>query len=46
VQAKSPVAFNGGVRATEYEIEHPELIRRGPAVGLRGGVRAEEGNDV
>jgi hypothetical protein len=46
VQAKSPVAFNGGVRAIEYEIEHPELIRRGPAVGLRGGVRAEEGDDV
>jgi hypothetical protein len=46
VQAKSPVAFNGGVRAIEYEIEHPELIRRGPAVGLRGGIRAEEGEDV
>jgi hypothetical protein len=46
VQAKSPVAFNGGVRAIEYEIEHPELIRRGPAVGLRGGIRAEEGDDV
>jgi hypothetical protein len=44
--AKSPVAFNGGVRAIEYEIEHPELIRKGPAVGLRGGVRAEEGDDV
>ncbi|MBV9067501.1 MAG: hypothetical protein JO093_19945 [Acidobacteria bacterium] len=45
-QAKSPVAFNGGVRAVEYEIEHPELIRRRPEVGLRGGVRAEEGDDV
>jgi|GEM_PF-1097777 len=45
-QAKSPVAFNGGVRAIEYEIEHPELIRKGPAVGLRGGVRAQEGDDV
>ena len=45
-QAKSPVAFNGGVRAIEYEIEHPELIRKGPAVGLRGGIRAEEGDDV
>jgi hypothetical protein len=46
VQAKSPVAFNGGVQSIEYEIEHPELIRRGPAVGLRGGIRAEEGDDV
>jgi hypothetical protein len=46
VQAKSPVAFNGGVKSIEYEIEHPELIRRGPSVGLRGGVRAEEGGDV
>jgi hypothetical protein len=46
VQAKSPVAFNGGVRAIEYEIEHPELIRRGPVVGLRGGIRAEESGDV
>jgi hypothetical protein len=46
VQAKSPVAFNGGVKSVEYEIEHPELIRRGPEVGLRGGVRAEEGDDV
>ena len=45
-QPKSPVAFNGGVRTIEYEIEHPELIRKGPAVGLRGGVRAEEGDDV
>jgi hypothetical protein len=44
--AKSPVAFKGGVRAIEYEIEHPELIRKGPAVGLRGGIRAEEGDDV
>jgi hypothetical protein len=46
VQAKLPVAFNGGVKSIVYEIEHPELIRRGPAVGLRGGVRAEEGGDV
>jgi hypothetical protein len=46
MQAKSPVAFNGGVKSIEYEIEHPELIRRGPAVGLRGGIRAEEGGDV
>lgn len=46
VQAKSPVAFNGGVRDIEYEIEHPELIRRGPAVALRGGIRAEESGDV
>ncbi len=46
VQTKSPMAFKGGVRAIEYEIEHPELIRRAPAVGLRGGVRAEEGDDV
>jgi hypothetical protein len=45
-QAKSAVAFNGGMRAIEYEIEHPELIRRGPSVGLRGGMRAEEGGDV
>jgi hypothetical protein len=46
LQAKSPVAFTGGVRAIEYQIEHPELIRRGPSVGLRGGIRAEEGGDV
>jgi hypothetical protein len=45
-QAKSVVAFNGGMRAIEYEIEHPELIRRAPSVGLRGGIRAEEGGDV
>jgi hypothetical protein len=45
-QAKSAVAFNGGVKSIEYEVEHPELIRRGPAVGLRGGIRAEEGGDV
>jgi hypothetical protein len=44
-QAKS-VAFNGGVKSIEYEVEHPELIRRGPSVGLRGGIRAEEGGDV
>jgi hypothetical protein len=46
VQAKSPVAFNGGMRSIEYEIEHPELVRRGPAVGLRGGIRAEGDGDV
>lgn len=46
VQPKSPVAFNGGVKAVEYEIEHPELVRRMPEVGLRGGVRAEGDGDV
>jgi hypothetical protein len=46
VQAKSPVAFNGGMRSIEYEIEHPELIRRGPTVGLRGGIRSEGDGDV
>jgi hypothetical protein len=46
LQAKSPVAFTGGMRAIEYQIVHPELIRRGPSVGLRGGIRAEEGGDV
>ena len=46
VQAKSNVAFNGGMRSVEYEIEHPELIRRMPEVGLRGGVRAEGDDDV
>jgi hypothetical protein len=46
VQGKSTVAFNGGMRPIEYEIEHPELIRRGPAVGLRGGIRGEGDGDV
>ena len=46
IQAKSPVAFNGGMRSIEYEIEHPELIRRGPTVGLRGGIRGEGEGDV
>jgi hypothetical protein len=46
VQAKSPVEFNGGMRSIEYEIEHPELVRRGPTVGLRGGMRAEGDGDV
>jgi hypothetical protein len=45
VQAKSPV-FHGGMRPIEYEIEHPELIRRGPTVGLRGGIRGEGDGDV
>ena len=46
VQAKSNVAFNGGMKPVEYEIEHPELIRRGPTVGLRGGIRGEGEGDV
>src|SRR5207302_1365882 len=46
LQAKSPVAFNGGMRSIEYEIEHPEFIRRGPSVGLRGGIRGEGDGDV
>jgi hypothetical protein len=46
LQAKSPAAFNGGVRTIEYEIEHPELIRRMPEVGLRGGMRGEGDGDV
>jgi hypothetical protein len=45
-QAHSLVAFHGGMLAIEYEIEHPELIRRLPAVALRGGIRAEESGDV
>jgi hypothetical protein len=46
VQAKSPVAFNGGMKSAEYEIEHPELIRRMPEVALRGGIRGEGDGDV
>lgn len=46
VQAKPAAVFNGGVRSIEYEIEHPELIRRMPEVGLRGGVRGEGDGDV
>jgi len=46
VQANTPPVFNGGVRSIEYEIEHPELIRRMPEVGLRGGIRVEGDGDV
>lgn len=46
VQAKPAAAFNGGMRSIEYEIEHPELIRRMPEVGLRGGIRGEGDGDV
>jgi len=46
VQVKPPAVFNGGVRSIEYEIEHPELIRRMPEVGLRGGIRGEGDGDV
>jgi len=46
LQAKSPVAFNGGMRSIEYEIEHPELVRRMPEVELRGGIRGEGDGDV
>jgi hypothetical protein len=40
------VAFQGGMRPIEYEIEHPELIRRGLTVGLRGGIRGEGDGDA
>jgi len=46
VQAKPAAVFNGGVRSIEYEIEHPELVRRMPEVGLRGGIRGEGDGDV
>jgi len=46
VQAKPAAVFNGGMRSIEYEIEHPELIRRMPEVGLRGGIRGEGDGDV
>lgn len=46
VQAQPAAVFNGGMRSIEYEIEHPELIRRMPEVGLRGGIRGEGDGDV
>ncbi|HEX7680303.1 MAG TPA: hypothetical protein VF713_19380, partial [Thermoanaerobaculia bacterium] len=44
----SPLSIKGSPGPIEYEIEHPEQIRHGPTVRLRGGIRPEaagEGGD-
>jgi hypothetical protein len=43
--AASPLAIKGGPGSVEFEIEHPERIRKGPAVQVRGGIRSGEGDD-
>lgn len=44
-QAASPLVIKGGPGSVEYEIEHPEQIRHGPTVQVRGGIRPNEGDD-
>jgi len=44
-QAASPLVIKGGPGSVEYEIEHPEQIRHGPTVQVRGGIRSGEGDD-
>jgi len=44
-QTASPLSIKGGPGSVEFEIEHPEQIRKMPAVQVRGGIRADEGDD-
>ena len=43
--AASPLSIKGGPGSVEFEIEHPEQIRKGPTVQVRGGIRSDEGDD-